>query len=76
MVRFEVQDGFWKLVIDDDGRGFDFSGRLGPGELDTARKGPVVIKERVRALGGALSIESLPGRGARLEILVPQKNHG
>ncbi|MBZ5562538.1 MAG: hypothetical protein LAP13_08955 [Acidobacteriia bacterium] len=76
VVRFEVQDGFWKLVIDDDGRGFDFSGRLGQGELDTARKGPVVIKERVRALGGALSIESLPGRGARLEILVPQKNHG
>ncbi len=76
VVRFEVLEGFWKLVIDDDGRGFDFSGRLNQGELDTARKGPVVIKERVRALGGALSVESLPGRGARLEILVPQKSYG
>ncbi len=76
VVRFEAQEGFWKLVIDDDGRGFDFSGRLEQEELDSARKGPVVIKERVRALGGALSVESLPGRGARLEILVPQTNHG
>ncbi len=76
VVKFDAQDGFWKLVIDDDGRGFDFLGRLNHSELDAARKGPVVIKERVRSIGGELAVESAPGRGARLEISFPQKAHG
>jgi len=33
----------------------------------------VVIKERVRLLNGELTIESNPGRGACLEIKIPQK---
>jgi two-component system sensor histidine kinase DegS len=76
LVRLDAHDGVWKLVIDDDGRGFDFSGRLGQAELDAARKGPLVIKERVRSIEGDLTIESLPGQGARLEITFPQKIHG
>jgi signal transduction histidine kinase len=36
----------------------------------------VVIKERVRLLGGELTVESDPGRGARLEILFPVTSHG
>ena len=71
VVRLAVQGGKGRLVVDDDGRGFDFSGRLSQEELDLARKGPVIIKERVRAIGGSLSIESSPGRGARLEIAFP-----
>jgi len=45
-------------------------------DLDSSRKGPLVIKERVRQLGGALTVESEPGRGARLEIAVPVSHHG
>jgi signal transduction histidine kinase len=76
LIRFDSQDGLWRLVIDDDGRGFGFSGRLSQAELDAARKGPLVIKERVRSIGGQLSIESGPGKGARLEITFPQRAHG
>jgi len=76
VVRFDSQDGLWRLVIDDDGRGFGFSGRLSQAELDAARKGPLVIKERVRSIGGQLSVESGPGKGARLEITFPQRAHG
>ncbi len=75
VVRLEATDGAWRLVVDDDGRGFDFSGRLTHAELDAARKGPLVIKERVRSIGGELTVESLPGRGARLEITLPHKTH-
>ena len=75
VVRFDAKNGFYKLEVDDDGCGFDFSGRLCQAELDSARKGPVIIKERVRSIGGDLAIESLPGRGSRLEISFPQKNH-
>ena len=76
VVKFDAQEGLWKLVIDDDGRGFDFLGRMNLAELDAARKGPLVIKERVRSIGGELVVESAPGRGVRLEILIPQKAHG
>ncbi|MFZ1136204.1 MAG: histidine kinase [Candidatus Korobacteraceae bacterium] len=74
-IRFGSQNGLWKLVIDDDGRGFPFSGRLTLTELDDLRRGPAVIKERVRAIGGDMVIESSPGHGSRLEITVPQKGY-
>jgi len=73
LVRFAAEGGLWKLVIEDDGRGFEFSGRLSQAELDAARRGPMVLKERVRSIGGELAIESVPGHGARLEIALPQK---
>ena len=75
MVRFGAQNGCWNLVIDDDGRGFPFAGRFSLTELDEFRRGPTVIKERVRAVGGELVVESTPGRGSRLEITVPQKGY-
>ena len=74
-VRFGAQNGLWRLVIDDDGKGFPFSGRLTLGELDDLHRGPAVIKERVRAIGGDMVIESSPGHGSRLEITVPQKGY-
>jgi two-component system nitrate/nitrite sensor histidine kinase NarX len=76
LVRFGSADGCWRLLIDDDGRGFDFSGRLSHAELEAEHRGPVVIRERVRAIGGELTIESHPGRGARLEVTLPQRHGG
>jgi len=75
VVTFGTQNGCWKLVINDDGCGFPFAGRFGLSELDDFRRGPTVIKERVRSVGGNLQIESTPGRGSRLEITVPQKGY-
>jgi signal transduction histidine kinase len=75
VARFGSQDGLWKLVINDDGSGFPFAGRLTLAELDALRRGPAVIKERVRAIGGDLVIESTPGHGSRLEITIPQKGY-
>jgi signal transduction histidine kinase len=67
------------LTVEDDGRGFGFSGRLSNVELETTGKGPAVIRERVRLLAGELAIESTPGHGARLEVRIPpsrRTNHG
>ena len=74
-VRLAVADGLCRLAIDDDGRGFPFAGRLSPADQEHTRQGPVVIKERVRLLGGELTVESDPGRGARLEISFPVATH-
>jgi signal transduction histidine kinase len=73
VVRLSARNGRWTLVIEDDGRGFPFSGRFSQAELDTLGRGPVVIKERVRVIAGELTIESNPGQGSRLEVSVPQK---
>jgi signal transduction histidine kinase len=72
-VRLSARNGQWTLLIEDDGRGFPFAGRLTQAELDAQGKGPLVIKERVRVIAGELAIESNPGQGSRLEITVPQK---
>jgi signal transduction histidine kinase len=42
-------------------------------ELDQLRRGPDIIKQRVRAIGGDLILESTPGEGSTLEITVPKK---
>lgn len=76
LVRFDSADGKWILVVDDDGRGFDFSGHLKQDDLDIARRGPMVIKERVRSINGELTIDSVPHGGARLEITIPKKSYG
>jgi len=75
-VRFESKDRACRLSIDDDGCGFPFAGRLTQADLERARKGPSIIRERVRLLGGELTIESDPGHGARLEIAVPLSHYG
>lgn len=59
------------LVVDDNGRGFSFSGRYTSEELDRLRLGPISIKERTRSVGGTLTVESNPGHGARLVIEIP-----
>ena len=71
-IELSPAQGRWKLLIDDDGQGFDFTGRLCMLELETKDRGPYVIRERVSTLGGELEVESIPGRGARLEIAFPK----
>lgn len=71
LVRLSRQRAGWMLIVEDDGRGFEFSGRLSHQELDESRRGPLVIKQRVRAIEGELTIVSRAGQGARLEIKIP-----
>jgi signal transduction histidine kinase len=71
VVRLARQRGGWVMIVEDDGRGFEFSGRLSHLELEESRRGPLVIKQRVRAIEGELTIISRPGQGARLEIKIP-----
>jgi signal transduction histidine kinase len=73
LVRLGSRNGVWHVLIEDNGRGFPFTGRLSQAELDTLGKGPLVIKERVRLIEGELTVESNPGLGSRLEITVPQR---
>jgi len=73
VVQFDRRDGHWRLTIEDDGRGFPFSGRFTQAELEAGGKGPLVIKDCVRLIDGELTLETFPGRGSRLEISFPEK---
>jgi signal transduction histidine kinase len=72
LVRLGSSASQWSLTMEDDGKGFPFSGRVSQDELDQMGKGPMIIKERVRLIAGTLTVESSPGTGTRLEIKVPR----
>jgi signal transduction histidine kinase len=64
--------GKWELIVEDDGAGFPFAGKIAQAEMDSTGRVPAIIRERVRLIQGELTIESKPGHGARIEVLVPQ----
>ena len=72
LVRLAANDSRWNLTLEDDGKGFPFTGRLSQDQMEEAGKGPLIIKERLRLIGGQLTVESNPGQGARLEVTVPR----
>jgi two-component system NarL family sensor kinase len=72
LVRLGSDTERWRLTIEDDGKGFPFAGSFNLEWMEEMGKGPMIIKERVRLIGGELTVESNPGQGARLEITVPR----
>jgi signal transduction histidine kinase len=63
-------DGF-ELSVDDDGRGFPFSGAYSLEELELLNKGPLSIRSRVKSLKGEMLLESEPGKRSSLRIRIP-----
>ena len=69
-VSMEITDGALKIVVQDDGIGFDFRS-----EFQRVRPeggfGLFSIKERMADLGGTLEIESEPDKGCRAILSIP-----
>ena len=63
LVRLTSDDGI-RLVVADDGNGFDTS-------RETGGFGLVSMRERAEALGGVFSITSAQGRGTTVEVFIP-----
>jgi signal transduction histidine kinase len=55
-----------RLVVSDDGVGFDVEAASGSGTLGLSG-----MAERVRQIGGELEVESAPGHGTRVEVRFP-----
>jgi signal transduction histidine kinase len=75
VVRLERSGVDWTLTVDDNGCGLDFEGHLTQEEIDVQRKGPDIIKERVRAIGGSLALRSHRGSGTQIEVTIPAKHY-
>jgi signal transduction histidine kinase len=63
VVRLEATGDALRLAIEDDGRGV-----LDP---PTPHLGLLGIHERVTSLGGLLTVDGAPGRGFRIEAVIP-----
>jgi signal transduction histidine kinase len=75
LVRLTANGSSGTLVVEDDGRGFGFDGRLSARELDERRVGPAIIKERARIADIVLAVESTLGGGARVELTFSENGH-
>jgi signal transduction histidine kinase len=65
-VRLELRGGDSPLLrVSDDGDGFD------PGVPHPHSFGLTSMRERTEALGGTFVLESAPGRGTSVEVLIP-----
>ena len=71
LLSLEKHGGDLRISVDDNGSGFSFVGKYTLDELELLRIGPRSIKQRIRALGGELTLESNPGRGANIRASVP-----
>ena len=69
-VELSVFDDRVRLVIEDDGRGFALAEARGRGGLGLAS-----MDERARLTGGALRVESAPGRGVKVTVEIPAEGN-
>jgi len=72
LIRLTSSGESWNLIVEDDGKGFPFAGRFNHQQMQKAGQGPTIIKERVDLIAGQLTVESTPGQGTRLEVVVPR----
>ena len=67
-VQLSTSDKGLRLVVTDDGRGFDPDD---PSATARRRLGLASMRERATAVGGRLRVESRPGRGTTVRLEVP-----
>jgi signal transduction histidine kinase len=65
-ISLGTQNGWILLTVRDDGRGL-----AGPLQPESSSLGLLGMEERVRELGGALAIQSEPGKGTLLKASIP-----
>ena len=72
-LRISIADRHLVAEIRDDGRGFTVPDVSTLGEPDRQRHGLKNMQARAVELGGQLQMESAPGQGTRLTLMVPLK---
>ncbi len=69
-INIAFQDSKLSLYIYDDGKGFDTEQLKANSDISRGF-GLVSMRERVELLGGEMSINSEPGKGTRMNIMIP-----
>jgi two-component system nitrate/nitrite sensor histidine kinase NarX len=73
-ISFALEDGWARVTVHDDGRGFDPDVSSAGMEEHVGLR---VMRERAEEAGGSLNLRSASGQGTDLVVLVPVKgaNH-
>lgn len=69
-VQLAVQGDMFVAHVVDNGRGFDVQ-QVERSYSSRGSLGMINLKERAELIGGTLSIESTPGQGTRITLIVP-----
>jgi two-component system sensor histidine kinase DegS len=74
LIRGEQRESQIELVVEDDGSGFNVLGVTS----DYPRRGMGLagMRERAKAIGGEVGIDSQPGQGTRITLTVPMEPRG
>lgn len=78
-IQLGENDGLVQCRIQDDGIGFDPNAMIAGQFIHNSRGGLglTLARARIEALGGTLTLESVPGTGTRIQISIPkEKNNG
>jgi signal transduction histidine kinase len=67
-IRLSTADDLVTVTLDDDGTGFDPERQGLPG------LGLLTMRERAEFAAGSFNLESKPGQGTRIKVLVPAQN--
>lgn len=72
-VLLQTREDQLNICVSDDGVGLEASAKADANELKGGY-GLFSIKERFSYMGGSVAIESLPGQGTKVSLLVPMKS--
>lgn len=70
-INLGFEDGSTFLIVEDDGGGFDVDKVFRKSDWDNGKMGLTNIKNRVELHGGVCSIDSLPGKGTKIAVKIP-----
>ncbi|HEX7973674.1 MAG TPA: sensor histidine kinase [Anaerolineales bacterium] len=65
-VQLDMGETNVKIVVDDNGKGFDVESQAEMGSMGLKR-----IRDRVEMVGGYLNVDSVPGQGTRVTFQIP-----
>jgi len=71
-ITLEVDKNVNRLLIQDDGVGFDYTQVLQERTMG-GKLGLIGLEERAELLGGKMKIETTPGKGMRLMVQIPRE---
>jgi signal transduction histidine kinase len=70
-IRFDLEDDTLRVAIQDDGVGFDLEQVSRSDPSSAQHLGLHSMRERATSVGGALEIESWPGQGTCVTVILP-----
>jgi two-component system sensor histidine kinase DegS len=73
-ITLNYEKNYVKLVIEDNGKGIEEKKKVS-GDNENCGFGLSIMRERVSLLSGDLSIESKKGKGTKIKVTIPYREH-